>query len=69
MNDTRPNVESRTLSLYPNEWEALLEIAKQNGLASMSAAVRYMLNDYRKLRAQILEPASLFAAVACAAED
>lgn len=48
MYDTRPSVESKTLSLYPAEWAAFWEIAKDHGLASMSAAVRFVLNDFIK---------------------
>ena len=40
----------KNVSLYPSEWMMLDQIAKDYGLGSRSAAVRYILHNWAKMK-------------------
>ena len=40
----------RNISLYPTELAMLQQIAKDHGLGSISAAVRFVLHDWAKMK-------------------
>ena len=41
----------RNVSLYPREWTMFRQIAEDHGLSSMSAAVRFVLHDWARMKA------------------
>jgi hypothetical protein len=49
---TREKVIPRNVTLFESDLATLRQVSKDNGLASMSAALRYIINDWKKLKAQ-----------------
>lgn len=41
------NIKRQNISLYSDDWEVVAWVMKQNGLRKYSAALRYIINDYR----------------------
>lgn len=44
--------KNRNFSLYPEQEALLLQVAKDFGLGSMSAALRFVVHDWLRLRAE-----------------
>lgn len=43
-------VEVKSISMYPQHWAILWQLAKDLGLGSISAAARYVIADWQRLR-------------------
>lgn len=43
---------NRNVSLYPEQEAILFQVAKDNGLGNVSAALRYIVTDWVRLRAE-----------------
>lgn len=50
MPDQQTTVVTRNISLYPDQDELLAQVARDYGLASISAAVRFIIHDWQRLR-------------------
>ena len=48
-------VEPRNISMYPEHWAVLHQICKEISLASVSAANRYVITDWQRLKQRELE--------------
>ena len=46
----REKVIPGSVTLYGADWATLQQIGKDNGLASSSAALRWLINDWRKMK-------------------
>ena len=44
--------KNRNFSLYPEQEAVLVQVAKDNGLGSVSAALRFVVTDWVRLRAE-----------------
>lgn len=42
----------RNFTLYEPDMATLHQVGKDNGLASLSAALRYIIHDWKKMKAQ-----------------
>ena len=42
----------RNFTLYEPHMNTLYQVEKDNGLASLSAALRYIIHDWKKMKAQ-----------------
>lgn len=49
-------VKNRNVSIYPVQEAMLIQFAKENGL-SVSAALRFILNDWLRMKREALEQA------------
>ncbi len=45
----------RNFTLYEPDMATLHQVGKDNGLASMSAALRWLINDWKRMKAQQLD--------------
>jgi|CXWJ01.1.fsa_nt_gi hypothetical protein len=45
----------KTVSMYPDQWAVIDEIDAQFGFRNLSSALRWIINDYRRLKAQEAE--------------
>lgn len=42
----------KTVSMYPDQWAVVDEVDTRFGFRNLSSALRYIINDYRRLKAQ-----------------
>lgn len=48
----------KTVSMYPEQWALIEEINDRYGFRNISSALRFAVNDYRRLKATEGEPSS-----------
>ena len=64
MNES-PNVITRNISIYPDQEAVIVQFARESGLESVSAALRFIINDWVNLkRAEIATAAPVEARAA-----
>jgi hypothetical protein len=51
-------VVARNVSLYPEQHAVLIQVAKDTGLGNVSAALRYIITDWVKLKRAAVEAAT-----------
>jgi len=42
----------KTVSMYADQWAVVEEVNEQFGFRNLSVALRHIINDYRRLKAQ-----------------
>lgn len=50
-------MHASSVTLYPVDWATVTEVAKENGLASVSAGLRFIIRDWIRLRGHQPAPA------------
>jgi len=43
-------VQGKSVTLYPIDWATATQVAKDYGLASVSAGIRFIIRDWMKMR-------------------
>ena len=43
--------EARNITMYPLDWATATQVAKDNGLGSVSAGLRFIIRDWIRLKA------------------
>lgn len=49
---TSAKVTPRSVSMFSEQWAVLRQVAKDTGLGSVSAAARYVITDWQRLKKQ-----------------
>lgn len=44
--------EARNITMYPLDWATATQVAKDNGLGSVSAGLRFIVRDWLRLKRQ-----------------
>lgn len=44
-------VKARNVTLYPTDWAVAIQVAKEYGLGSVSAGLRFIIRDWQRLKA------------------
>ncbi|MBN1874718.1 MAG: hypothetical protein JXA33_10850 [Anaerolineae bacterium] len=52
MSEQIVKVKARNVSLYPRDWQAVHEVAEKSGVKSVSAALRIIIQEWRKAQMQ-----------------
>lgn len=60
MNGEQSRVEGRQISMYPEDWATVEALSKDIGLNNTSAALRLIVNDWRKRKnGNVAQPAEM----------
>jgi len=47
-------VEGRNVSMYPQQWAVVHQVAKDTGLASTSAGLRFIIHDWQRVKLELM---------------